>query len=127
MCILLFAGCALLFCVTPALVECFLFVSFCLAIDLDKGEKDRKKQSRLRRFSLPVAAELYVLDFPIIINRESPLSFLGASGVIFIFYHILRTNRIAPDGTPRSAASHLWLCCLPMSYKKDARLELITN
>ena len=26
---------------------------------------------------------------------------------------ILQANRIAPDGTPRSAASHLGLCCLP--------------
>ena len=25
----------------------------------------------------------------------------------------LCANRIAPDGTPRSAASHLGLCCLP--------------
>ena len=31
-------------------------------------------------------------------------------------------NRIAPDGTPRLAASHLGLFCLPMSHKKDARL-----
>ena len=34
----------------------------------------------------------------------------------------LRANRIAPDGTPRSAASHLGLCCLPMSHKDDSRL-----
>ena len=34
----------------------------------------------------------------------------------------LYANRIAPDGTPRSAASHLGLYCLPMSHKKDARL-----
>ena len=34
----------------------------------------------------------------------------------------LYANRIAPDGAPRSAASHLGLCCLPMSHKKDARL-----
>ena len=27
-------------------------------------------------------------------------------------------NRIAPDGTPRFAASHLGLFCLPMSHKK---------
>ena len=32
------------------------------------------------------------------------------------------TNRIASDGTPRFAASHLGLFCLPMSHKKDARL-----
>ena len=31
-------------------------------------------------------------------------------------------NRIAPDGTPPFAASHLGLFCLPMSHKKDARL-----
>ena len=29
---------------------------------------------------------------------------------------------MAPDGTPRFAASHLGLFCLPMSHKKDARL-----
>ena len=29
----------------------------------------------------------------------------------------LCANRIAPDGTPRSAASHLGLYCLPMSHK----------
>ena len=28
-------------------------------------------------------------------------------------------NRIAPDGTPRFAASHLGLFCLSMSHKKD--------
>ena len=32
-------------------------------------------------------------------------------------------NRIAPDWTPRSAASHLGLFCLPMSHKKNARLK----
>ena len=31
----------------------------------------------------------------------------------------LCANRIAPDGTPPSAASHLGLYCLPMSHKKD--------
>ena len=35
----------------------------------------------------------------------------------------LCANRIAPDGTPRSAASRLGLCCLPMSHKKDVRLK----
>ena len=34
----------------------------------------------------------------------------------------MSANRIAPDGTPRFAASHLGLFCLPMSHKKDARL-----
>ena len=27
------------------------------------------------------------------------------------------------DGTPRSAASHLGLNCLPMSHEKDARIK----
>ena len=35
----------------------------------------------------------------------------------------LCANRIAPDGTPRSAASDLVLFCLPMSHKRDARLK----
>ena len=30
-------------------------------------------------------------------------------------------SRIAPDETPRFAASHLGLICLPMSHKKDSR------
>ena len=54
---------------------------------------------------------------------------LGVLEVIFIFYHVsmkfLCANRIAPDGTPRSAASHLGLFCLPMSHKKDARLKRV--
>ena len=37
---------------------------------------------------------------------------------IFIFSHFSMkfqcANIIAPDGTPRYAASHLGLCCLPM-------------
>ena len=67
------------------------------------------------------------MDSPIIINLVCPLSFLGVLGVIFIFLShfsmiFLCANRIAPDGTLRSAASHLVLCCLPMSHEKDARL-----
>ena len=61
----------------------------------------------------------------------SPLSVLVASGVIFHFYFIfvefLRANRIAPDGTPRFAASHLGQLCLPMSHKKDARLIWVNS
>ena len=34
----------------------------------------------------------------------------------------MTANRIAPDGTPHFAVSHLGLFCLPMSNKKDARL-----
>ena len=36
----------------------------------------------------------------------------------------LCANRIAPDAMPRSAASHLGQCCLPLSHKKDALLGL---
>ena len=36
-------------------------------------------------------------------------------------------NRIAPDGTPRFAASHLGLLCLTMSHKKDAMLLWVNN
>ena len=37
----------------------------------------------------------------------------------------LCANRIAPDGTPRSAASHLGLFCLLMSHKRRARLNRV--
>ena len=40
--------------------------------------------------------------------------------MILNFYLIfLEANRIAPEGTPRSAASHLGLYCLPMSHKMN--------
>ena len=32
---------------------------------------------------------------------------------------------IVPDVMPHSAASHMGLYCLPISYKKDARLKKI--
>ena len=35
----------------------------------------------------------------------------------------MSADRIAPDATTRFAASHLGLFCLPMSHKKDARLN----
>ena len=63
------------------------------------------------------------MDFPIIIIWVSPLSISGVLGVNLIFYSIfsmkyLQAKRIAPDGTPQNAASHLGLCCLPLSHKK---------
>ena len=48
--------------------------------------------------------------------------------MIFIFFFIsismkfLSANRIAPNGTPRSAASHLWLCCFPSFIKRTPGL-----
>ena len=62
---------------------------------------------------------------------ESIFSFKGTRCYFqFLFYFPIKfmsTNRIAPDGTPRFAASHLELFCLHMSHKKDARLIWITN
>ena len=71
------------------------------------------------------------MDSPIIFSWVSPLSFLlvGMLEVIFIFLisHFSKkfpcANRVARDGTPRLAASHLGLCCLPVSHKKEARLK----
>ena len=57
---------------------------------------------------------------------ESIFKFRGVrSNFLFLFHFsmkIMSTNRIAPDGTPRFAASHLGLFCLPMSQKQEARL-----
>ena len=39
----------------------------------------------------------------------------------------VKTNRIAPDGTLRYAASHLGLFCLPMSHIKDVRLVWVNT
>ena len=47
----------------------------------------------------------------------------------FLFHFsmkIMLPNRIAPDGTPLFAVSHLGLICLPISNKKDARLKWVT-
>ena len=39
------------------------------------------------------------MDFPIIIIRVSPLSFLGASGVMFEFYSIFDENSLSKQYT----------------------------
>ena len=52
------------------------------------------------------------------------------SDVSFLFHFlmtIMLANRIAPDGTPPFAASHLGLFCLPMSHKKDARPKVVKH
>ena len=46
------------------------------------------------------------------------------SNVSFLIHFLMKfmyAYRIAPDGTPRFAASHLGLFCLSLSHKKDAR------
>ena len=60
-------------------------------------------------------SHLYHLD-------ESILIFRGMRSNCSFLDEIFKANRIAPDGTPRLAASDLGLFCLPMSHKKDARL-----
>ena len=58
---------------------------------------------------------------------ESTFIFRGIRSDFDFSFHfsmkLLLANRIDPDGTPHSAASHLGLFCLPMSHKKDARLK----
>ena len=58
---------------------------------------------------------------------ESTFIFRGVRSVLFyLLSHFsmifLCANRIAPDGTPQNAASHMGLFCLPLSHKRDARL-----
>ena len=66
------------------------------------------------------------MEFPILINWMSTFIFRGIGSYFsFLFHFSMKNktrNRIAPDGTPRFAASHLGLFCLPMSHKKDSRL-----
>ena len=67
------------------------------------------------------------MEFPIIINWNSPFPFQGLLGCMFRFYQnsnrtFCKKNSGDPDQTPRSAASDLGLHCLSMSHKKDARL-----
>ena len=56
---------------------------------------------------------------------ESTFSFRGVMSDFFFLSFSMKflcANRIAPEATPRSAASHLGLFCSPMSHKRDARL-----
>ena len=57
---------------------------------------------------------------------ESTFIFRGVrSNILFSFHFSMKINlasRIAPDGTPRFATSHLGLFCFKMSHKKDTRL-----
>ena len=45
--------------------------------------------------------------------------------VSFLFHYsmeFIKANRSVPDGTPRFAASHPGLFCVPMTHKKNAGL-----
>ena len=57
---------------------------------------------------------------------------MGCWVIFFFLYQILiehsvQANSGDPDQTPRSAASDLGLCCLPVSRKKDARLIWVND
>ena len=60
---------------------------------------------------------------------ESTFILRGIRSIFSIFFSMkfIKANRIARDGTPRFAASHLGLFCLPMSHKKYTRLIWVKN
>ena len=61
----------------------------------------------------------YKMDESTFILRGVRINF---SFVFQFLMKIMSANRIAPDGTPHFAASHLGLFCLPLSHKKNVRL-----
>ena len=62
---------------------------------------------------------------------KSTFIFRGVRSDFYFLSHFsmkfLCANRIAPDGTPRSAASHLGLFGLPMSHKKGRQAYELTT
>ena len=62
---------------------------------------------------------------------ESTFTIRGVKMDFYVLSHFstkfLCADRIASDGTPRSAASQLGLCCLPMSHKKETRLKCVNS
>ena len=60
----------------------------------------------------------YQLDESIFIFRSVRSDF-----ILSFFMKFFQENRIAPDGTPRFAASHLGLFCLRMSHERGGRLK----
>ena len=60
-------------------------------------------------------------------HSDESISILGTAEVFVTFlFHvsmkIMSANRIAPDGTPRFAASHLMAILFAYVHKKDARI-----
>ena len=94
-----------------------------------------RKLRNQKEISTPKIEVGKTLFNPYLTNGFSHRDHLGEStfilrGVRSDFYFLsyfsikfFQANSIAPDGTPRSAASRLGLCCLPMSHKRDARLK----
>ena len=52
---------------------------------------------------------------------ESTFNSRGVRSYFSFFFIFVLANRIASDGTPHFAASHLGLFCLPMSHKKGCQ------
>ena len=61
----------------------------------------------------------YHLDESTFISRDFRHDF---SFVFHFWMKFMFANRIATDGMPHFAASHLGLFCLPMSHRKNAKL-----
>ena len=71
-----------------------------------------------------LVANPYHLDEPTFIFRGN------GNYILFLFLFSMKftsANKIAQDGTPRSAASHLGQLCLPISHIKDARLIWVNH
>ena len=64
-------------------------------------------------------SQCYQLGESTFIVRGVRIDFYFLSQILMKF---LCANRIAPDRTLRSAASHLGLFCSPMSHKRDTGL-----
>ena len=92
-----------------------MFYSINIHVDLEQSQYrariiDKKNPPLTNGLSHP-----YHLDQSIFIFRG-----IG-SNFSFLFHFLMKTmstNRIAPDGMPRFAASHLGLLSLPLSHKK---------
>ena len=54
----------------------------------------------------------------------SPIQFKGYQELFFILISFFNKMFVSKQNSPRFAASHLDLFCLPMSHKKDARLVI---
>ena len=54
----------------------------------------------------------------------SPIKFKGYQELFFILISFFNKIFVSKQNSPRFAASHLDLFCLPMSHKKDARLVI---
>ena len=69
------------------------------------------------------------MNFPIITIWKSPLSFLGALGVIFIFIPFSDYFSLSKQNSPRWDAAFCGdssgAILLPMSHRKDVRLKRV--